>query len=378
MGALPPSPLSDITEIQWSWGPGQSCLALLAGDRLVELVVERPEILAGAVFLGRVASVDRALDAAFVDLGMGARPGFLAGATTLGLSEGDALVVQVRADARGGKGPKLSSDLRHCPAAIAAGLAEVRAPALLWRPHVLERLLAAHPGIARIVVDDAVALAEARRLFTTVERRPLPEVAEALEDALEPVVVLPSGGRLVIETTAALTAVDVDSGAGRPTDANREAVTAIARQLRLRGIGGQITVDFVSGPKGTPYKLAAALKRAVVADPVPTHVFGVTPLGMVELTRERRGPSLAELLCRRSVEPTAEALALQALRRLLAEADSRSGAALVLTVALEVEQALTRQADAVVETERRLGRRLVVRSEPGRGREDILIEEEKR
>ncbi len=368
-------PPSDITEILWSWGPGESRLLLLAGDRPVEVVVERPEGLTGAVFLGRVCTVDRSLDAAFVEIGTGERPGFLPGAAALDLSEGAALVVQVRADARGGKGPKLSADLRDCPEDVLAGLATAKPPALLWRPHVLERLLAAHPAVARVVVDDAAALAEARRWFAAAARRPLPEVDEVLEEALAPVVVLPSGGRLVIEATAALTAMDVDSGAGRPVEANREAVAAIARQIRLRGIGGQITVDFVSGPKGTPYKLAAALKRAVAADPVPTHVFGVTPLGMVELTRERRGPSLAEILCRRSTDLTAESVALAALRRVLAEADARPGAALALVAAPEVATALARLGGAVAETERRLGRTLVVRSQPGRDREDVLIEE---
>ena len=178
-----------------------------------------------------------------------------------------------------------------------------------------------------------------------------------------------------MEATAALTAVDVDSGGSRPADANREAVAAIARQLRLRGIGGQITVDFVSGPKGTPYKLAAALKRAVASDPIPTHVFGVTPLGMVELTRERRGPSVAEILCRRSLDLTPESVALDSLRRMLIEADARPGAALALVLAPEVAAVLGRLGEAVAETGRRLGRPLSWRSEPGRGLDDVMIEE---
>jgi len=368
----PPAP---VTEILWSWGPGESRLVLLAGERAVEVMVERPTMLTGAVFLGRVAAVDRALDAAFLDLGTGERPGFLPGALARGLSEGMALAVQVRADARDGKGPRLSAELRHCPDGVVADPVTAKPPCLLWRPHVLERVLALHPGVVRVVVDDAVAQAEARRLFPVVERRPLPEVDEVVEEALAPVVILVSGGRLVIEATAALTAMDVDSGGGRPAEANREAVAAVARQIRLRGIGGQITVDFVSGPKGTPYKLAAALKRAVADDPVPTHVFGVTPLGMVELTRERRGPALAELLCRRSSALTAETVALAALRRVLAEAAARPGAALALVTAPEVAAWLSRRGEAVTETERRLGRGLVVRPEPGRDREDVLIEE---
>ncbi|MDO8608364.1 MAG: ribonuclease E/G [Phaeospirillum sp.] len=365
---------SDITEILWSWGPGESRLALLAGERVMELRIERPEALTGAVFLGRVTAVDRALDAAFLDIGTGERPGFLAGAAALGLTEGGALAVQIRAEARGGKGPKLSADLLGCPPHVLAGIATAKAPSPLWRPHVLERLLAANPGVTHVAVDDAAALAEARRWFPTAERRALPEVEDALDEALTPVVALASGGRLVIEPTAALTAIDVDSGGSRPADANREAVAAIARQTRLRGIGGQIAVDFVSGPKGTPYKLAAALKRAVASDPVPTHVFGVTPLGMVELTRERRGAALAETLCRRHTELTAESLVLTGLRRVLAEADARPGVALALVVAPEVAMALSRLGEAMTETERRLGRALPIRSEPGRSRDDILIE----
>lgn len=360
---------SDITGILWSWGPGQSRLALLAGERVVELVIDRSDSLTGAVFLGRVSSVDRALDAAFVEIGQD-RPGFLPDAKMLGISEGAAVAVRVRADARGGKGAKLvmvPDDALSDPAA--------KPPCLLRRSHVLERLLAEHPGIVRVEVDDAAALAEARHFFPQAKRRALPELDDIVEEALSPVVLLPSGGRLVMETTAALTAVDVDSGASRPVDANREAVAAIARQIRLRGIGGQITVDFVSGPKGTPYKLAAALKRAVAADPTPTHVFGVTPLGMVELTRERRGRPAADILCRRSTELTADSVALEALRRVLAEADARLGAALGLVVAAEVAQALARLDEAVAETGRRLGRPLSWRSEPGRGLDDVMIEE---
>jgi Ribonuclease G/E len=240
---------------------------------------------------------------------------------------------------------------------------------------VLEALLAAHPGIGRVRVDDAAALAEARRSFPEASLSALPEVGEALEAAVEPVAVLPSGGRLVIEQVAALTAIDVDSGAGKPGDANREAVAEIARQIRLRGIGGQIVVDFVSGPRGTPYKLAAALKKAVAPDPTPTHVFGVTPLGMVEMTRERRRPALAEVLCRRSLEPSADSVALAALRRVLAEATLRPAARLGLVAAPEIAAALAGLGEAWAETERRLGRKLPLRPDPARARHDVLIED---
>ena len=189
------------------------------------------------------------------------------------------------------------------------------------------------------------------------------------------VVALPSGGRLVIEPSAALTAIDVDSGSARPADANREAVREIACQLRLRRIGGQIVVDFVSGPRGASYRLAAALKKAVATDPTPTHVFGVTPLGMVEMTRERRGAPLTELLCRRSLEPSADSVALAALRRVLTEATLRPAARLGLVAAPEIAAALAGLGEAWAETERRLGRTLPLRPDPARARHDVLIED---
>ncbi|CAA7627534.1 ribonuclease E/G [Magnetospirillum sp. SS-4] len=369
-----PAP-SDISEIQWSWGPGQSVLALLAGGRIVELAIERPDRLLGTVCLGRVSAVDRSLDAAFIQLGLGETPGFLPGAKARGLNDGQSLVVRVIAEARAGKGPKLSTDPGGCPASILEAAASARIPSPLWRPHVLETLLAAHPGARRVVVNDAAALAEARRFFPDAAQAPLSDLDEAVEAALNPVVALPSGGRLVIESTAALTAIDVDSGAGRPADANREAVAEIARQSRLRGLGGQIVVDFVSGPKGTPYRMAAALKKAVAADPTPTHVFGVSPLGLVEMSRERRGIPLADVLCRRSLVASADSLALTALRRVLAEAGLRPAARLGLVLAPEVFAALARQGEALAETERRLGRPLALRQDAARDRDDIVIED---
>jgi len=355
----------------WSWGPGESRLALLSRGEPLELLIERPALWQGSLFLGRVTAVDKGLDGAFVDLGIGGRPGFLPGARVQGLAEGLAVTVRVRAEARGGKGPLLAME-----AAEAGGRA---APALLRRSHAVERLLAAHPTICRVLVDDAATLAEARSLCpgVTVERGVLPlDMDEVFEAALGPEVALPSGGRLLIETTAALTAIDVDSGAGSAAQANAEAVAAIARQLRLRAIGGQVVVDFVSGKaKGALHALARGLKSAVAGDPVPTHVFGVTALGLVELTRERRRVPLAELVCRHDFGPSAETAALAALRRLLAEVTARPGLLPVLVAAPDLTAALARLPGAVTETERRLGRPLVVRSEPGRQLQDITIED---
>jgi ribonuclease G len=336
-------------DILISAGPGEARYLVLADDRPLELVIDRPSLLLGSVFRGRVSALDKGLDAAFVELGQGGRPGFLPGTKALGLSEGACVAVRVRAEGRGGKGPLLAPE---------AGFpAPGEAPALLHRPDPLARLRTAFPE-ARIVPNAHH------------------EVDEVQDAALDPVVPLPGGGRLVIEQAAAFTAIDVDSGGCRPAEANAAAVAEIARQLRLRNIGGQVVVDFVSGRDRKPlFRLAEALKQAVAADPVPTHVFGVSPLGLVELTRERRGPALTELLCRRSLSPTPETLALAALRALLAEALARPGAALGLRAAPSVAAAVDRLAAERAETGRLLGRPVTVREDASRAPEDVLIED---
>ncbi|CCG40526.1 ribonuclease E/G [Magnetospirillum molischianum] len=365
-----------IDEILWSWGPGESRFALLTRGRLTELVIDRPTLHLGSRFLGRVVALDRALNAAFVDLGIGGRPGFLPGAAALNLSEGASVAVTIRAEVRAGKGPLLS------PLPDASLVGQAKAPVLLSRPPALKRLLEAHPGIRRVRVDDPVALAEAKTLAPALAEGhrdgplfSLYRVEEEIESALAPVVMLAGGGRMTIENTAALTAIDVDSGGGRADEANRKAVAAIARHLRLRGIGGQVVIDFVSVRRGSPHRLADALKEAVAADPVPTQIFGVSRLGLVELTRERRGLALSELLCECPTLATPETVALAALRQVLAEAACRPGRPLGLVVAPEVAKALALRPDALEDAEARLCRPLPVRVAPDRTREDISIEE---
>ncbi|KIM00542.1 Cytoplasmic axial filament protein CafA and Ribonuclease G [Paramagnetospirillum magnetotacticum MS-1] len=341
--------MSESIDILVSSGPGEARYLVLAEGRPVELVVDRPSLLLGSVFRGRVTALDKGLDAAFVNLGAGACPGFLPGAKALGLSEGAVVVVRVRGEAQGGKGPLLTPQEGFPP--------EGEAPALLRRSEPLERLRAAFPQA---------------RLVTEAHH----EVDEAMAAALDPVAPLPGGGRLVIEQTAALTAIDVDSAGGRPAEVNAAAVTEIARQMRLRNLGGQVVVDFISGRDRKPlFRLVEALRQAVAADPVPTHVFGLSPLGLVELTRERRGPSLAELLCRRSLSASPETLALAALRSLLAEVLARPGARLGICAAPPVAAALAIMSAERTEAERLLGRPLVVCAEADRLPEDVLIDE---
>ncbi|HID06151.1 MAG TPA: hypothetical protein EYP10_03285, partial [Armatimonadetes bacterium] len=129
-------------------------------------------------------------------------------------------------------------------------------------------------------------------------------VEEQLATALSPVVELPSGGYIVIETTEALTSIDVNSGRVLSGDSaevllriNLEAADEIARQLRLRDIGGLIVIDFLDMMRSRDWiKLMDHLERALSRDYARTKIVTVSPIGVVELTRQRHGYSLAQTM----------------------------------------------------------------------------------
>ena len=131
-------------------------------------------------------------------------------------------------------------------------------------------------------------------------------VDEQMKALFDREVPLPSGGSLVIDYTEALTAIDVNSGSFQGNMPhgelafllNQSAVKEIARQIRLRGIGGIILIDFIDMErKSQEARLVELLKEEVRKDRVKTVVCGMTSLGLVEMTRKRTvQSSLAELL----------------------------------------------------------------------------------
>ncbi|MEL6479677.1 MAG: ribonuclease E/G [Pseudomonadota bacterium] len=98
---------------------------------------------------------------------------------------------------------------------------------------------------------------------------------------------LPSGGSMIVEPTRALVAVDVNAADGSAMTTNVEAARELPRQLRLRGLGGQIVVDFAPLKKMHRKKIEEVLKAALRRDPVETQLVGWTPLGHLELNRKR-------------------------------------------------------------------------------------------
>ena len=129
-------------------------------------------------------------------------------------------------------------------------------------------------------------------------------VNAAVREALKPRVDLPSGGYIIIEPTEALTVIDVNSGSftrsatSRETVlwTNSEAATEIARQLRLRNIGGVIIVDFIDmDSRRDQLKLLEHFNKALKIDKARPQISQLSELGLVELTRKRQGKNIYEL-----------------------------------------------------------------------------------
>ncbi|ACB49628.1 ribonuclease E [Crocosphaera subtropica ATCC 51142] len=129
-------------------------------------------------------------------------------------------------------------------------------------------------------------------------------VNAAVREALKPRVDLPSGGYIIIEPTEALTVIDVNSGSftrsatSRETVlwTNSEAATEIARQLRLRNIGGVIIVDFIDmDSRRDQLKLLEHFNKALKVDKARPQIAQLSELGLVELTRKRQGKNIYEL-----------------------------------------------------------------------------------
>jgi ribonuclease E len=200
------------------------------------------------------------------------------------------------------------------------------APGLLYRePELSVRILREelNPEYRGVVIDDLALFEQVRDYVRAVspelsdrveyydpevEGLPIFEryhVHEQLHKALDRKVWLPSGGSLIIERTEALTVIDVNTGknVGKTNleetvyRNNLEAAEEVARQLRLRDIGGIIVIDFIDMEiRENRDKVAAALRNALARDKTRTQVFDISELGLVEMTRKRVSEGLLETL----------------------------------------------------------------------------------
>ena len=205
-----------------------------------------------------------------------------------------------------------------------------------------------HGGIEKVRIDSRESFERVRGFATTflpelaplielyTGRRPILDlygVEDEIQKALDHKVSLKSGGYLIIDQTEAMTTVDVNTGAyvgHRNLEetifrTNLEAAVAIARQIRLRNLGGIIIIDFIDMEEAIhQQQVIDALETALASDHARTQVHQVSPLGLVEMTRKRTRESLERLLCEpcaacegRGLVKTAETVCYEIFREIL-------------------------------------------------------------
>jgi len=275
---------------------------------------EGRDSMVGDRFFGRVLKIDRGLETAFVDIGL-PQPGFLPLALCPTLpTEGQAVTVEVSRDPVAGKGARLTARIGEGVAL----LTNTRPPQRLTKEGPLRRLLGRLGGDLEIHADTRRAVEELRGAAATlpagrrlgIEHRPqrewVPKMAEIEAEvaaALDPRVELASGAWLLFELGKTLTVVDVNSGSAQASTGERlwlktnlEAAREIARQLRLRQIGGIVVIDFIDLKAALHRRqLGEAMRHAVAGDWEPCWVGPMSRLGLIEMTRRRSGPTLAEM-----------------------------------------------------------------------------------
>ncbi len=350
--------------------PGEARIALLLGGLLTEAWVERPARPDGVGDLqrGRVLAISAAMSGAFVALA-GNETGFLPESAASAprqpikqaVQEGQILGLRVTRAAQAGKGPRLSALLTEAEAARIAA-APAGAPRLVARgPCAAERLAARYPE-AHIRVHGA---AKAAALRAALGDRVVLSHGAVFDEVLEgefaslaeSTAALPGGGVLHIQTTRALTALDVDSGGAGDGLArfNEAALPEIARQIRLRNLSGAILLDVAGLSPKRRQALLEPLRDALRPDAL-ARLVGLTGLGLFEIVRDRIHPPLAEAL----TSPLAEGLA--ALRQAARDAAARPAQKLMLEARPEVIAALRALPGALEEYTALAGHGLELRS----------------
>jgi len=246
-------------------------------------------------------------------------------------------------------------------------------------------------GVAKVVVDHARTGDDLGDVLQGVERHThcgpgdvfeTFGIADAVAALTDRCVVLPGGGSLIIEETAAVTTIDVNVGAAKSSRAaardvalatNLEAVSAAARHMRLRNLAGLIVIDILtmSGKDG-PGRVVVALKEALASDPAGAQVLGTTRGGLLEVTRTRRRPSLSSQMlgpcptCHSGRAPTPLTVGLQALEQVLADVAANPGVIVALHAERAIVDALNSDGGAALaQMKITLGHALECRADPG-------------
>ena len=232
----------------------------------------------------------------------------------------------VRTAGVGAKGTSFVRDMRNLLESwheLQGNVKNLRAPCCVWQePDLVERVVRdwLTEDIDTVLVDDEKTFEKLRDVTSRISRRARGKVRHyegaeniferlgverQLHDAFNRQVKLRSGGYLVIDETEALIAVDVNTGhhKGKTSqedailEVNLEAVEEVARQLRLRNIGGLVVLDLIDMKSRKHQKqVYRALKDALKRDRARTNVLEISELGLLEMSRQRHEESILSML----------------------------------------------------------------------------------
>lgn len=250
-----------------------------------------------------------------------------------------------------------------------------------------------HENVDKICIDSkewfdkAVAFAKdfAPEVVSHLEYYPgeqplfgLYSIEKSIQNAMQRKVMLTSGGDMIIDQTEAMTTIDVNTGSyvGRRNlqetlfKTNLEAATEIARQVRLRNLGGIIIVDFIDMQKASHKRqVLNALETAIAKDRVKIKLTEISPLGLVEITRKRTRESLEQVMCEtcnvcngRGTIKTVQTVCYEILREVLREARQFKAQAYTIVAASRVvDLLLDEEANSLADLQEFIGRPISLR-----------------
>lgn len=259
-------------------------IAILENGKLIEIICDCADNIVGNTYIGCVQSTEKTF--AFVDIGF-CKNGFLQDIKNI--KNGDFVKVKVKKNSTNKKGPVLDFIEKS----------EIKEKCLVTRVDYIQRISSIFNGnIDKIIINNKTDIDKIKLAFNFINK----EIIEFLDgDIFSEYEIkhkiptsnkawLKSGGYIILEKTEACTVIDVNTGKSNKLQhtVNIEAAKEIAYQIRLRNISGIIIIDFINSKnKEETKELLDILKEYTKKDRLPVQVFGITKLGMVEMTRQR-------------------------------------------------------------------------------------------
>ncbi len=200
-------------------------------------------------------------------------------------------------------------------------------------------------------------------------------VEDEMQKALGRKVQLKSGGYLILDQTEAMTTIDINTGAfvGHRNleetifKTNLEAATSLARQLRVRNLGGMIIIDFIDMREAEHQRqVLRTLEKALAKDHAKTSITGISELGLVQMTRKRTRESLEQILCEpcpscegRGTMKSAETVCYEVFREILRDARAYENETyLVLASQPVIDRLLDEESSSVADLEEFIGKEI--------------------